>query len=701
MSGAGAILGAAALLAPSSAGSNRAGILVLCGLAAVGAVALPALGPRLTVRVTHFTTVAGSLVVATGVTFGRGTFVSLLYGVLFVWIAQSAAVFFRPKAALAQVVFASAAHAVALTTLPPGPRAATWLLTAGTCYVVLAFHRLVDRQSARLKSIVEHSGAAVAVIGPHGTIYHVGGSTGQLFGHEGPRLTGTDIHDLVHSEDRATVEDALEQAVERGTPTTFEVRLHRPGGEWMTVEGNLDTALDDRSLQGIVLSLRDVTERKHLEDKLAHQANHDPITGLPNRTLFAERVRQALFQPGAGLCAALFVDLDHFKDVNDTLGHAAGDRLLETVSARLATVIRGVDTVARLGGDEFAVLLGDISDPSEATLVADRILDALRAPFEVDHTEVHVTASIGIATAQPGSTSVDELLRDADLAMNMAKNEGRSRSRLFQPAMHAHLLDRVELEADLRRAVDRGELVLHYQPLVAIGTGGVVGVEALVRWNHPRRGLVPPLQFIPLAEESDLIIRLGRWVLDAACAEGHELTRSASDLELHVSVNLSARQLADPGLVEHVSEALARSGLAPERLVLEITESVLAGNLEATRSTLEELRALGVRIAIDDFGSGYSSLRYLKTLPVDILKIDQAFVSGLGRTPRDGALAEAIVTLGHSLGLSTVAEGIESEAQRDHLHRAGCDLGQGFLFAAPMPMVELIRFLAGAQAVIL
>jgi EAL domain-containing protein (putative c-di-GMP-specific phosphodiesterase class I) len=321
---------------------------------------------------------------------------------------------------------------------------------------------------------------------------------------------------------------------------------------------------------------------------------------------------------------------------------------------------------------------------------------------------VHVTASIGIAATQPGSAkTVEELLRDADLAMNMAKDEGRSRSRLFQPAMHAHLLDRVELEADLRRAVERGELVLHYQPLVDIDSGGVVGVEALVRWNHPRRGLVPPLQFIPLAEESGLIVGLGKWILDTACAEGRELTAIRSPMTspdslalgglggpLHVSVNLSARQLQDPELVGHVADALSRSGLPPARLVLEITETVLAGNLEATRTVLEELRHLGVRIAIDDFGSGYSSLRYLKTLPVDILKIDRAFVSGLGRTAKDGALADAIVTLGHSLGLATVAEGIESEAQLDHLHRAGCDIGQGYLFGAPMPLIELRRFLS-------
>ena len=449
------------------------------------------------------------------------------------------------------------------------------------------------------------------------------------------------------------------------------------------------------SLGGLALTLRDLTERRRLEEELDRQANHDPVTGLPNRRQFVHRVRQALLERGTDTCAVLFVDLDHFKDVNDTLGHAAGDDLLEAVAPRLATVLRADDTIARLGGDEFGVLLRAIGGPDEAAGVARRILDTLQAPFRLPMTsgsEVFVTASIGIAAAQPGQpVTVGELLRDADLAMNMAKADGRSGARLFQPAMHAHLLDRVELEADLRRAVERGELVLHYQPLVDIGSGSVVGVEALVRWNHPRRGLVPPLQFIPLAEDTGLIVQLGQWVLDAACTEGRGLAGS-----LQVSVNLSARQLTDPGIVHHVAGALSRSGLSPERLVLEITESVVAVNLEAT---LGELRSLGVRIAIDDFGAGYSSLQYLKTLPVDILKIDRAFVNGLGRTPRDGALADAIVTLGHSLGLATVAEGIENQTQRDHMRRAGCDLGQGFLFAAPMPLAELREFLARPEAV--
>jgi diguanylate cyclase (GGDEF)-like protein/PAS domain S-box-containing protein len=685
MYGAGGILAAAALLSPAAAAAHRGWILVLCVVACLGSAAIFALGPRYTEVLAHGMGLAGSVIVGAGVALGRGTFLSVVYVMLFVWIAQASAIFFSPRRALEQVLFSSFIHAVALTTLPAGPRAATWLLTTGTCHVVLAFHRLMDRHSARLRGIVEHSGAAVAVVGKDGTIQEIGGA--------GRRLDGTLILDLFHPDDVRAVADAMGRVARAGAPVSLEARARHSSGSWIPVEANLENALHDASLQGIVITIRDVTERKRLEDELAHQANHDLLTGLPNRVLFADRVRQELSGRGTDLCAALFIDLDHFKDVNDALGHAAGDALLEAVAARFDDVLRAGDIVARLGGDEFGVLLRGIADPSEGVVVAGRILDALLAPFQVAASEVHVTASIGIAVAQPGgSAGVDELLRDADLAMNMAKNDGRSRSRLFQADMHTHLLDRVELEADLRRAMERDELVLHYQPLVDIESTRVIGVEALIRWNHPKRGLVPPLQFIPLAEETGLIVRVGRWVLDAACNEGASLAPAGEPI--HISVNLSARQLLDPILVDNVRSALARSGLPPERLVLEITESVVAGNLDVTRTVLEELRSMGVRIAIDDFGSGYSSLRYLKTLPVDILKIDRAFVKGLGLTPKDGALTDAIVMLGHSLGLTTVAEGIESEAQLDHLRRAGCDVGQGFLFAAPMPLPELREFLA-------
>jgi diguanylate cyclase (GGDEF)-like protein/PAS domain S-box-containing protein len=693
MYGAGGVLAATALLAPAAAAAQRMPILVLCAVACMGATTIVALGPRYTEGIARLMGLAGSVIVAAGVALGDGTFLSVVYGLLFVWIAQASAIFFHPRHALEQVLFSSFVHGAALATLPPGSRAATWVLTTGTCHVVLAFYRLMERHSARLRGIVEHSGAAVAVVGRDFTIQEIAGAGPRLFDHEPAALSGRAIVDLFHPDDRALVAEALGSVIRLGGSATLEGRVRHASGTWVHVEANLENALSDPSITGVVVTIRDVTERKRLQDELLHQANHDRLTGLPNRNQFTDRVREALARRSTGLCAVLFVDLDHFKDVNDSLGHAAGDDLLEAAAARLEGALRTGDTVARLGGDEFGVLLRGIADPSEAAPVADRILDVLQAPFEVGGSEVYVTASIGIAVAQAGGPTVaGELLRDADLAMNMAKDEGRSRSRVFQAAMHAHLLERVELEADLRRAIDRDELVLHYQPVVDIEAGRVTGVEALVRWHHPRRGLVPPMQFIPLAEESDLIVRIGRWVLDTACDQGVHL-RAPTGEPVHVGINLSARQLLDPRLVGDVRAALARSGLPASDLVLEITESVVAGNIEATRTVLDELRALGVRIAIDDFGSGYSSLRYLKTLPIDILKIDRAFVKGLGVTERDGALADAIVMLGHSLGLTTVAEGIETEMQLDHLHRAGCELGQGYLFAPPMPLGALTDFL--------
>ena len=701
MYGSGALLSAIALAADPSAEPHRVALLGLFAAAAAGALVLWALGPRCSLRLTQASTAAGSLLIAAGVALAGGGTLSVLYGLLFVWTAEFAAVFFRPRAALAQVWVAAGAHALALATLPAGTRVATWIVTAGTCHVVLLVNLMVERLSARLKGIVEHSGAAVAVVSPEGTIKHLGGAVERLFGHDPAGLGGVAIFDLLHADDRAAAAEALAEAVAGDGAVSFEVRLQRPNAAPLTVEANVENALDDPAVGGIVLTMRDVSERRRLQDQLAHQAHHDPLTGLPNRALFAQQVRHALARGGTGLCAVLFADLDNFKHVNDSLGHTAGDRLLEAASHRLGLVLRAADTVARLGGDEFGVLLAGVAGPEEAMVVADRIIDALQAPFPIGESEVFVTASVGVA-ASPAGAGADELLRDADLAMNMAKTDGRARALLFQPAMHTHLLERVELEGDLRRAVDRGELVLHYQPLVDIETSAVVGVEALVRWNHPRRGLVPPMQFIPLAEETGMIVPIGRWILEHACEGGAQLTgHDSTRPPLHVSVNLSARQLLDPGLVGHVRSALHRSSLAPDRLVLEITESVVAGNLDVIQSALEELRALGVRIAIDDFGSGYSSLRYLKTLPVDILKIDRAFVTGLGRAAKDDALADAIVTLGHSLGLATVAEGIESAVQLHHLHRAGCDLGQGFLFAAPMPLADLHQFLARPRTVAL
>jgi diguanylate cyclase (GGDEF)-like protein len=419
---------------------------------------------------------------------------------------------------------------------------------------------------------------------------------------------------------------------------------------------------------------------------IRHQAQHDALTGLPNRILFVERVEQAM--RAGGDQAVLFVDLDDFKRVNDSLGHAAGDELLVAVARRLRASLRDTDTAARLGGDEFAVLVHD-GGVELASKVASRIIAALREPVEVSGTRMPVQASVGIATALQ-QRDTDALLRNADVAMYAAKEGGKGRFAVFEPAMHDRLRDRVGLEADLRRALERGELVLAYQPLVSLADGGVVGAEALVRWQHPTRGLLSPAAFLPVAEESGLILPLGRWVLREACRQVGQWTSGHGGRRLPISVNLSAHQLHHPGLVDEVVGALADTGLDPGALVLEVTESAVLRDHEVVAARLGALRARGVRIALDDFGTGYSSLSHLLYLPVDQLKIDRSFVRA------DDAIVAAILQLGQRLGLEVVAEGVETQAQAERLLALGCQLVQGYHFGRPQPAADFAGLLEGA-----
>ncbi len=424
-----------------------------------------------------------------------------------------------------------------------------------------------------------------------------------------------------------------------------------------------------------------------------HQAFHDPLTDLPNRALFVDRLEQALRRArrSRGRVAVLFLDIDRFKIVNDSLGHSAGDELLREVGSRLLAAIRPGDTAARFGGDEFAILLEDVDGREDAEHITRRILLALRTPLTLAGREVFVTASIGIAM---DATCADDAIRDADMAMYRAKGQGKGRYEMFEPHMHAAVVERAELEADLQRVIERDELVLHYQPIVALQSGEMTGVEALVRWRHPERGLIMPDAFILLAEESQLMPELGRWILSQACVQA---ARWQVLHPVRVSVNLSACQLGDAGLAADVAAALELSGLAPASLVLEITETALMRDVDETIACLQELKRLGVLLAVDDFGTGYSSLDYLRRFPIDVLKIDKAFVDDL--VTGDSKLAQAIIDLGESFGLEVVAEGIEHELQRRRLLELGCRLGQGFWFARPMPAVELTTMLShGAVA---
>ncbi len=436
----------------------------------------------------------------------------------------------------------------------------------------------------------------------------------------------------------------------------------------------------------VLVAVQDVTQRTALEQELRHQAFHDSLTNLANRALFLDRADHAIRRLGRGGpgVAVLMFDLDGFKTVNDSLGHGAGDSLLVGVAARLQTALRATDTAARLGGDEFAVLVEDAVDAQEAMGLAERVLDALALPFVVAGKELFVRASVGVAWTD-GDHDADGLLRDADAAMYEAKGHGKGHARLFEPGMYSASLARLELETDLRRAVTGGEFVLHYQPVVALDSTRVVALEALVRWQHPTRGLIEPDSFIPLAEENGLIVDIGRWVLAEACCQARAWQRTTGDESLSVAVNVSARQLGDPTLVQDVVRSLTVSGLDPACLTLEITESVLIADPEVAVGRLRELKAAGVRLAIDDFGTGYSSLSSLQSLPVDALKIDKTFVDGVGGGAEAGALVEAIVRLASNLALETVAEGVERHEQLESLHALGCQQIQGFYFSQPLP----------------
>jgi diguanylate cyclase (GGDEF)-like protein/PAS domain S-box-containing protein len=472
------------------------------------------------------------------------------------------------------------------------------------------------------------------------------------------------------------------------------VALNRAGSEF-PVQVTVWTNGQDgaRRICGFV---RDLSERKRFEGQLASQALHDRLTGLPNRVLLRDRVEHALARAGRrGVSVALLIaDIDRFKLINESLGHDGGDRLLVAVAERLTDLLRPGDTVARMGGDEFALLCEDIDGYHDAVSIAGRVVGAFEKPFQVQGADMSLTASVGVAVGAVAGPAPELLLRDADVAMYRAKDGGRDRFEVFDETMLVDATERLSAEHDLRRGIAEGQLRLYYQPIVHLDTGAIAGFEALVRWQHPLRGLLPPLEFIPSAEETGLIVPLGRYVLQEACLEAARWAdMHPSGERLRISVNVSAKQLAQPGWSDEVAQILAESGLAPRQLVLEITESVLMDDTDITAVRLEELRRLGVRIAIDDFGTGYSSLGYLRRLPVDILKIDKSFIDGVAEGPHESALARAVVKLASTLRLEAVAEGINSRKQLLQLRRLRCPYGQGFYFSRPQPPAAIPRLL--------
>ena len=433
------------------------------------------------------------------------------------------------------------------------------------------------------------------------------------------------------------------------------------------------------------------------KEHFRHAAFHDSLTGLPNRAMFTELLKaeiESSKRRDGHMFAVLFLDLDRFKNINDSLGHTHGDLLLVAFAERLERTLRPVDTLARFGGDEFAILLSGIKDATDAVRVAQRIQDELTQPFVLDKNSAFATASIGIALSSSGYDRADDILRDADIAMYRAKENGKARYELFDHGMHARAVSRLQLESDLRQAIEQKEFFVYYQPIVCLQTGRLAGFEALVRWNHPRRGIVSPADFIPVAEETGLIVPIGEWVLNEACAHVRQWqVDSPSHRSLSLSVNLSARQVAQPDLLERIKEALENSELNPHCLKLEITESVVMENAEAAALMFKQLRSLGVQLSIDDFGTGYSSLSYLHRFPLNYLKIDRSFVMRL-TTDNDNAIVRTISTLARNLGMEVIAEGIETEEQYQQLRMLGCEYGQGYLFSRPVDNLGVAHLLA-------
>ncbi|HYF90857.1 MAG TPA: EAL domain-containing protein [Symbiobacteriaceae bacterium] len=550
------------------------------------------------------------------------------------------------------------------------------------------YERLLRESEQLYRALFEYSPDGVFTLDYEGNVITMNPACSRISGFETAELVGQPLSRLVLPGEVESARSYFHKVMD-GEAQNFETSMRHKYGQTVYIHTTMVPLILENTVVGVYGVVRDITERKLAEARLAHMAFHDPLTGLANRTLFMDRLEQLVTanvtnQPSF---AILYLDLDDFKIVNDSLGHRTGDLLLVEAARRLKKCVRPRDTVARLGGDEFTIILEGTQDTDDAIAAATRILRELTAPYDIDGHKMVVSPSVGVVMGNQGRDS-RELLRYADIAMYKAKQNGKARYEAFTPVMYNHVLQRMQLETDLRGAIERHEFRVYYQPIIELEDGSISGVEALIRWEAPDRGIIGPAQFIPLAEETGLILPIGQWVLEEACRQGRRWQEQYP--HLYVSVNLSARQFREPFLAEQVALILQETDMQPARLQLEITESILMQESATTQETLRQLKALGIQLALDDFGTGYSSLSYLKRFPIDVLKIDRSFVGGLGESPEDTALVRTVITLAKALNLTVTGEGVETAEQIAQLRAMECERGQGYFFAKPVtaPVID-------------